>query len=216
MTNATPLCQFSMDSSCTAIACILSYFQNYHSENGNGKACQISGLSSGIVTLSNSDAGMAGVRYLSAQWQTANPLDQIVGGGQFDHAFSFTNDPEQQEFYVLANFFNGTLGVNGTATFPSLFTNAPGESTVNFPLTTSAPLNYLQVYNQDVLYAESNGCVVITNGAGGQTISVSAQDLLNAANQLLFTIGQKPYPPGAIPAYAPACSNSAPAPCMPP
>jgi len=216
MTNANPLCQYSKDSSCTAIACILSYFQNYHSENGNGKACQVSGLSGGIVTLTNGDAGMAGVRFLSAQSEMANPWDQILGGAQFDHGFSFTTDPEQEEFAVLANFFNGTLAVIGTATFPSLFTNAPGESPVNFPLTTSAPLNYLQVYNQDVLYAEGNGCVVITNGAAGQTISVSAQDLLNAANQLLFTIGQKPYPPGAIPSYPPACSNSAPAPCMPP
>jgi len=37
---------------------------------------------------------------------------------------------------------------------------------------------------------------------------MSAQDLLNAANQLLHTIAENPYPPGAIPQYAPACSNS--------
>ena len=221
-TSTNPLCQYDLDSSCTAVASILAYFENYHSLNGNGKACQVSGLSGGIVTLTNRDVDMAGVKFISAQWQAANPWNQILGGAQFDHAFitclpnNCEPNPEQDEFNVLANFFNGTLGVNGTATFPGLFTNAPYESTVNPPLTTSAPLNYLQVFDQDVLYAENNGCVVITNGAGGQTISMSAQDLLNAANQLLFTIGQKPYPPGVIPVYGPACSNSAPAPCMPP
>lgn len=214
--STNPLCQYSTNSSCTAVACVLNYFENFHSVNGNGKACQVSGLSAGIVTLTNGDVGMAGVRYLSAQQQTANPWEQIVGGAQFDHGFSFTTDPEQEEFNVLANFFNGTLGVNGTTTLPGLFTNVADESTVNIPLTTPAPLNYLQVYNQDVLYSESNGCVVITNGPGGQTISVSAQDLLNAANQLLFTIGQKPYPPGAVPVYSRACSNSPPPACTPP
>ena len=122
----------------------------------------------------------------------------------------------RDEFNVLANFFTGTLAVNGTATFPGLFTNVLGVSTANPPLMTPAPLNYLQVYNDDVLYAESNGCVAINNGAGGQTISMSAQDLLNAANQLLFTIAEKPYPPGAIPSYPPACSNSPPPACVPP
>ncbi len=223
-TNQTtdPLCQYDMDSSCTAVASILAYFENYHSINGNGKACQVSGLSGGIVTLTNRDVDMAGVKFISAQWQAANPWNQILGGAQFDHAFitclpnNCAPNPEQDEFNVLANFFNGTLGVNGTATFPGLFTNAPFEATVNPPLTNSAPLNYLQVFDQDVIYAESNGCVVITNGAEGQTISVSAQDLLNAANQLLFTISEMPYPPGAIPSYLPACSNSPPPACVPP
>ena len=214
--STNPLCQYSMDSSCTAVASILTYFENYHSVNGNGKASQVSGLNGGIETLTNTDVSVAGVKFLSAQWQGANPWNQILGGAQFDHAFSGKANPEQDEFNVLANFFTGTLAVTGTATFPGLFTNVPGVSTANPPLTTSAPLNFLQVYKEDVLYAQSNGCVVINNGAGGQTISMSAQDLLNAANQLLFTIAQKPYPPGAVPSYAPACSNSPPPECMPP
>lgn len=215
-TNTNPLCQYSMDSSCTAVASILTYFENYHSVNGNGKASQVSGLSGGIETLTNTDVSVAGVKFLSAQWQTANPWNQILGGAQFDHAFSGKANPEQDEFNVLANFFTGTLAVNGTASFPGLFTNVPGVSTTNAPLMTPAPLNYIQVYNDDVLYAESNGCVTIKNGAGGQSISMSAQDLLNAANQLLYTISEMPYPPGAIPSYLPACSNSPPPACVPP
>jgi hypothetical protein len=215
-TNTNPLCKYSMDSSCTAVASILTYFENYHSVNGNGKASQVSGLSGGIETLTNTDVSVAGVKFLSAQWQAANPWNQILGGAQFDHAFSGKANPEQDEFNVLANFFTGTLAVNGTATFPGLFTNVPGVSTANPPLMTPAPLNFLQVYNDDVLYAESNGCVTINNGAGGQNISMSAQDLLNAANQLLHTISEMPYPPGAIPSYLPACSNSPPPACVPP
>lgn len=214
--STNPLCQYSTNSSCTAVACILNYFENFHSLNGNGKACQVSGLSSGADTLINHDAGMGGVKFLSAQWQAANPLNQVIGGAQFDHEFSINTYPEQEEFDVLANFFDGTLAVNGTGTFPALFVNARAESIINPPLTISAPLNYLQVYNQDVLYAESNGCVIITNGAEGQTIFLSAQDLLNAANQLLFTIAQQPYPSAAVPSYGPACSNSPPPPCTPP
>lgn len=212
-TTTDPLCQFSQGSSCTAVAQILAYFENYQSANGNGKACQTSGLSGDLVTLTNGDVGIAGVRLLSAQWQMASPGNQILGGALFDHGFSFATNPPpvQEEFNVLANFFNGTLAVNGTANFPGLFTNAAFVSAINYPLTNSAPLNYLQVYNQDVLYAQSNGCVVITNGAGGQTISLSAQDLLNTANQLLFTIAQAPYPSSAIPSYARGCSNSPPA-----
>jgi len=217
-TTTDPLCQFSQGSSCTAVAMILEYFENYPSANGNGKACQTSGLSGDIVTLTNGDVGVAGARWLSAQWQTANPRNQILGGALFDHAFALSTNPppEQEEFNVLANFFNGTLAVNGTSNFPGLFTNAAFVSAVNYPLTNSAPLNYLQVYNQDVFYAQSNGCVVITNGAGGQTVSLSAQDLLNTANQLLFTIAEKPYPSSAIPSYGRACSNSPPPACEPP
>jgi len=220
-----PLCQYSTNSSCTAVASILTYFENYRSVNGNGKASQVSGLKSNILTLENGDANIGGVKFLSAQWQTASPWDQILGGAQFNHAFSTclpTNcspNPEQDEFNILANFFNGTLAVAGTATFPGLFMNVPDENAVNPPLTNSAPLNYLQVYYQDVLYAESNGCTMINiAGAGNKAeyISVSAQDLLNAANQLLLTIGELTYPPGAIPAYPPVCSPSPPAVCQPP
>ena len=223
--TTNPLCQYSMDGSCTAVAGILTYFENHRSVNGNGKASQVSGLKSNILTLENGDANIGGVKFLSAQWQTASPWDQILGGAQFNHAFSSclpTNcapNPEQDEFNILANFFNGTPAVTGTATFPGLFLKVPDENTVNPPLTNSAPLNYLQVYYQDVLYAESNGCAMIDIAGGGgkaEYISVSAQDLLNAANQLLLTIGEPPYPRGAIPAYPPVCSPSPPPACEPP
>ena len=225
--NATtnPLCQYSMDESCTAVGSILSYLESFQSVNGNGKATQISGLAASSDTLTNGDAGMGGVKLLSALSETAAPWDQIIGGAQFDHGFSgclpnkCAPNPEQEEFNVLANFFNGTQAVYGTATFPALFEAVTNESPVNFPLTNSAPLNYLQVFYEDVQYAGSNGCVWIdrTGGTNGvQSLHVSAQDLLNQASELLFTIGQTTYPQGSIPSYPPACANSPPPACQPP
>jgi hypothetical protein len=221
------LCKYHSGASCTAVASILSYFANHRSVNGNGKATQVSGLGGSFETLTNSDAGMGGVKLLSAQSETSNPWNQILGGAQFDHSFSqclansnCAPNPEQGEFNVLATFFNGTLAVNGTATFPGLFSAVTNESTVNLPLMSSAPLNYIQVYNQDVLYAESNGCTWIddTGGTNGevQNLYVSAQDLFNQASELLFTIGQTTYPRGAPPSYPPACTNLPQAPCMKP
>ncbi len=221
--NTNPLCQYSPDSSCTAIACILSYFENKRSINGNGKASQVSGLRGSGITLTNRDADLGGVKLLSAQSQALDTWDQIIGGAQFDHAFSAcfpgTNcAPEQDEFNVLATFFNGTQAVGGTTNFAGLFSQVSGEDTVNAPLTNSAPLNYLQVYYQDVLYAGTNGCTTIDNGAGGKKgqITVSAQDLLNQASQLLFTIGETPYPAATVPAYPPVCSPLYPPACEPP
>jgi streptogramin lyase len=219
------LCHSRGSLSCTAVASILGYFENHLTVNGNGKATQVSGLAATGATLANSDAGIGGVKLLSAQLETANPWNQILGGAQFDHSFSEclpTNcapNPEQGEFNVLATFFNGTLAVNGTATFPGLFAAVTNDSTINAPLAIPAPLNYLQVYNQDVLYAESNDCTWIdgTGGTNGvQNLFVSAQDLLNQASELLFTIGQTTYPRGAPVSYPPACTNSPPAPCKPP
>lgn len=216
--STNPLCQNSMDASCAAVATIVDYFVNRPSANGNGKATQVSGLAATGATLLNSDAGIGGVKYISAQSEGLNPWNQVLGGAQFDHAFSGTNDPEQDEFNVLATFFNGTQGVNGTTIFPGLFSAVTNESTVNWPLTNSAPLNYLQVYNQDVLYAQSNGCTWIdaTGGANAASLYLSAQDLLNQSSTLLFTIGETTYPRGPAPSFPADCSPSPPPACIPP
>jgi sugar lactone lactonase YvrE len=219
------LCQYSTNTSCTAVASILAYFENYRTVNGNGKATQVSGLAGSTDTLTNGDAGMGGVKLLSTLSQTSNPWNQILGGAQFDHSFSeclpsdCAPNPEQGEFNVLANFFNGTPAVNGTATFPGLFLAVSNESMINPPLTSPALLNYLQVYNQDVQYAESNGCTWIddTGGTNGvQNLYVSAQDLLNQASELLLMIDETTYPRGAAPSYPPVCSPSPPPACNPP
>jgi uncharacterized protein (TIGR03437 family) len=85
---------------------------------------------------------------------------------------------------VLNVYFNGTAAA-------ASFGATPG----------TAPLNYLQIYAPDILYAEAHvnapAQVVETSGA---SVSVSAQDLLNLAIVKLLQIGE-PLPsitPGGI------------------
>ena len=82
--------------------------------------------------------------------------------------------PEQAEYNVLKVFFDGTAAA-------SFFGGTPGAT----------PLNYLQIYAVDFLYAETHAHapeqVVET---GGASVSISAQDLLNLARQKLLEIGE--------------------------
>lgn len=82
--------------------------------------------------------------------------------------------PEQVEYNVLKIYFNGTPAA-------SFFGGTRGAT----------PLNYLQIYAADFLYADTHvhapEQVVET---GGASISVSAQDLLNLARQKIMAIGE--------------------------
>jgi hypothetical protein len=84
--------------------------------------------------------------------------------------------PEQAEYNVLNVYFNGTP-------VASAFGATPG----------AAPLNYLQIYYQDIQYAQMNvnapGQVVETSGV---TVSMTPQDLLNLASQKLTEIAEPP------------------------
>jgi hypothetical protein len=147
------------------------------------------------------DVGLPGVKYLAAySWDPNEPEKEVAGGAQFDH--SFYQDPvgegcpqgpkgcpdglspEQSEYNALQAFFRGTPVANPFG----------GAGLIG---TNPTPL-YLQVFYQDVQYAqESTSCAVtITDPATNQTFSMSAQDLLNVAQGSLF--GQSfPYPPQA-------------------
>ena len=81
--------------------------------------------------------------------------------------------PEQSAYNVLNVYFNGTP-------VASSFNGTPGI----------APLNYLQIYSQDILYATANANAPAQVVAGGVTVSITAQALLNLASQKLFTIGE--------------------------
>jgi hypothetical protein len=83
--------------------------------------------------------------------------------------------PEQAEYNVLNIYFNGTPVATS-------FGGTPGTT----------PLNYLQIYSDDIQYAQMNvdapAQVVETNG----TVSTTAQDLLNLASQKLLEIAEPP------------------------
>ena len=82
--------------------------------------------------------------------------------------------PEQAEYNVLRVYFEGTAAA-------SFFGGTQGTT----------PLNYLQIYAADFLYAETHvhepAQVAET---GGASISVSAQDLLNLTRQKLLAISE--------------------------
>ncbi len=82
--------------------------------------------------------------------------------------------PEQAEYNVLNFYFNGTAAA-------STFGATQG----------SAPLNYLQIYREDIQYAEANvdapAQVVQTSGS---SVNMSAQELLNLASPKLLAIAE--------------------------
>jgi uncharacterized protein (TIGR03437 family) len=97
--------------------------------------------------------------------------------------------PEQAEFNVLSVYFDGTA-------VASSFNAAPGN----------APLNYLQIYSEDIQYATANVNAPAQVVAGGVTVSITAQALLNLASAKLLTIGEPSpsiMPGGVVPVASP-------------
>ena len=97
--------------------------------------------------------------------------------------------PEQAEYNVLSVYFDGTA-------VASSFNGTPGI----------APLNYLQIYSQDIQYATANVNAPAQVVAGTATVSITAQALLNLASAKLFTIGEPSpsiMPGGVVPVASP-------------
>jgi len=97
--------------------------------------------------------------------------------------------PEQSEYNVLSVYFDGTAAA-------SSFNGTPGI----------APLNYLQIYSQDIQYATANANAPAQVVAGSVTVSITAQALLNLASAKLFTIGEPSpsiMPGGVVPVASP-------------
>jgi uncharacterized protein (TIGR03437 family) len=90
--------------------------------------------------------------------------------------------PEQAEYNVLNDYFNGTA-------VASFFGGTQG----------TAPLNYLQIYSPDILYALASVNVPASIvEIGGASVAMSAQDLLNLASQKLLAIAE----PALLPAIS--------------
>lgn len=81
--------------------------------------------------------------------------------------------PEQAAYNVLSVYFDGTP-------VASAFNGTPG----------TAPLNYLQIYSEDIQYSTANGNAPAQVVAGTVTVSITAQALLKLAAAKLFTIGE--------------------------
>jgi hypothetical protein len=85
--------------------------------------------------------------------------------------------PEQALYNLLNMYFDGTA-------VAAQFGGTPG--------LTPAPLNYLQIYNQDIGYATRHAqapAPVVENGQSSP-VSVTARSMLELASQLLFQIAE--------------------------
>ncbi len=153
---------------CAAETTILAYFMNPQHGGNNAKAVQEDGMGAAgihVYPLGGGDLGAAGIKWLSQNTTggnaplpgTSNVVSRVLGGLQVGGRAgiitqnadtegcplvygSCTNiSPEQAIYNVLTTYFDGTpVGSNY------------GIVSSNFPL------NYLQIYDADVLYANTN------------------------------------------------------------
>jgi uncharacterized protein (TIGR03437 family) len=86
--------------------------------------------------------------------------------------------PEQGLYNLLNIYFSGTAAA-------SWFGGTPG----------TAPFNYLQIYSEDIQYAEANvNTPAQVVEAGGVIVSTTAQAMLNLASQKLLTLAEPALP----------------------
>jgi len=175
---------------CVAETTILSHFVESTVGGSNRKATQTSGITA--ARADNEELGLAGVKLLAANTQTeTSPATQIMGGAQFNNAVSknakadghepgFSDPSPDQAFYNVLQV---------------IFTNTPAGSEYcepdSTPPTTSAPLNYVQIYSNDFIYAANNSAEPsIKEGSCHAPVKMTAQDELNKANLLINFIGE--------------------------
>jgi len=180
-----PDCTGADNIDCQAETTILSHFVGPDVGGANGKATQTSGLEV-HDGKGNGYLGVIGVRFLSQLTMgLGSASTRILGGAQFNK--SVADNPtteggspvvEQGLYNVLRLFFTGTPvgsefgGIIGTA-----------------------PLNYLQIYYQDIEYATkhaSKPVVVVETDPTGAYVPVyeTFQDLLNRASEQLMVIAE--------------------------
>jgi hypothetical protein len=156
--------------SCEAKTEVIQYFMNATcstSENCvNGKSTQVGGLTA-TISDAPGNIGIAGVKLLTSWSPPLVPA--FLGGAEFDHAVSGhqklrTGCPtypdtsqchglsvEEAAYNVLAVFFNNTpAGSYFKGTMPAI--SATGNA-------GSTPLQYLEVPEADVLYANEHQCL---------------------------------------------------------
>ena len=181
----TPDCNGAKNMDCQAETAILSHFVQPSVGGNNAKATQTSGLEA--TRKGKGYLGEYGVRYLSQL--TAGGIEvasQILGGAQLNSPLSKGNGAvtdggspifEQALYNMLKDYFTGT-------NVARLYCAADVETGAHGP----APLNYLQIYYQDIQYAANHGPASISDTCF--TGSISAQEELNSASVQLIGIAE--------------------------
>jgi hypothetical protein len=193
---------------CAAETTILAYFVDPQHGGNNAKATQADGMSAAgvhIHPLGGGDLGAHGPKWLAANTTsgnaplpgTTNVVSRVLGGLQVGGGGGVitqntltegcnekggcpTNDvisPEQAIYNVLTAFFDGTpLGTNYASS--------------QIIVSSNYPLNYLQIYDADVLYANTNATgSIVTDGYGNMT-NLTAQMLFSNASFQISEIAE--------------------------
>jgi hypothetical protein len=229
---------------CAAVTDVLQHFTDPLVGGENAKATQENGMT---ASRDGTDLGANAVKWLAATTGIVTPglpiipkyLRRVLGGLQFSTAFSITT--------LDKRLGNSDLQVEGCPTYPVLCTLptllTPASALENvlqlsfFPGTaiapdylesatvdygkweyTNAPMNFVQIYDVDFLYAKGlSGCLLLEDITGnpatgtppdpsscratpGSSLADDAsktQDELTLANQQLLSIAEPAYlPPG--------------------
>ena len=244
---------------CAAVTDVLQHFTDPLAGGVNAKATQENGMT---ASRDGADLGANAVKWLAATTGTVTPglpiipkyLRRVLGGLQFSTAFSVTT--------LDKRLGNSDIQVEGCPTYPLLCTLPPlltpasalenvlqlsffqgtavapdylESATVNYGNWeyTNAPMNFVQIYDTDFLYAEGlSGCTLqyiggdpatdtppdlsICKATAGSSLAVDAETTeseLDLASQQLLSIAEQAYvstgskkPP--IPAKCPpGCAN---------
>jgi hypothetical protein len=183
--NFAPDCKTKENMDCQAETMVVGYLAAANLNTSMARATQTSGLEASRVDL---DLGIDGVKFLSQKTMgLSTPSKRILGGAQCTTSVAKkpatewgttvdpTPTPDQALYNVLGDFFDGTP-VGG-----QYFGGEHG----------TAPLNYLQLYFQDILYATANvdNFKYITESDGTKD-HTTFQLLLNLASTDLFSIAE--------------------------
>ncbi len=186
---------------CAAETTILAYFANPQHGGNNAKATQESGLGAVAIhihPLGGGDLDAHGIKWLAQNTTsgsaplpgTSNVVSRVLGGLQFDTSFSMspqtegcpqldgcpTNNPisPEQAFYnVLQVYFDGTR-VGGAYGL----------------IASNLPLNYVQIYAADILYANTNSTGSLVIDGSGNTSNMTAQTEFNNASSQVSEIAE--------------------------
>jgi hypothetical protein len=193
---------------CAAETTILAYFADPQHGGNNAKAIQADGLAANEIhanPLGGGDLGAHGIKWLAQNTTsgnaplpgTTNIVSRVLGGLQIGapgggaiitqnpdttgcnlRGGGCTNiSPEQAIYNVLTAFFDGTpLGTNY------------GSSQVI--VSSNYPLNYLQVYDADVLYANTNNTGSPVVDGYGNTNNLTAEMLFSNASFQISEIAE--------------------------
>jgi len=151
---------------CAAVTQVLAYFTTSGVGGNNVKATQEDGL---VSRSKGNDLGPNGIKWLSAS--TAASASPVIGGLQFGKSFSSLapqgKDSNDMQLEGCPNYPKNCAGMTPPLAFynvmsDSFFPGTPVAITFGHSQTvdmnnfdyTDAPMNFLQVYSDDILYAD--------------------------------------------------------------